>query len=100
MMTRGGAVYILTNTHNNVLYTGMTEDLTDRLISHREKHDPKCFTAKYNCWKLVYYEITSSIEEAIDREKYIKGKSRQWKIRLIETMNPAWNDLGEDVLKW
>jgi putative endonuclease len=99
-MKRGGAVYILTNTHNNVLYTGMTEDLAFRLIAHREKHDPKCFTAKYNCWKLVYYEPSSFVEEAIAREKYIKGKSRQWKISLIESMNPNWNDLGEEVLKW
>lgn len=99
-MTRGGAVYILTNTSNKVLYTGMTEDLTDRLIMHLEKYDPKCFTAKYNLWKLVYYEITYSIQEAIDREKYIKGKSRKWKITLIENMNPSWRDLGEEVLKW
>ena len=99
-MTRGGAVYILTNTYNNVLYTGMTEDLICRLISHREKHDSKCFTAKYNLWKLVYYELTYSIEEAIEREKFIKGKSRNWKIDLIESMNPSWKDLGEEVLKW
>jgi putative endonuclease len=99
-MVRGGSVYILTNTRNTVLYTGVASDLVSRLIQHRDKIYPTSFTAKYKIWKLVFYENFNSIEEAIQREKYIKGKVRKFKIELIESMNPQWRDLGEDVLKW
>lgn len=89
--------YILTNDHNTVLYVGMTNDLPTRLWEHRTKQNSKSFTAKYNISKLVYYEGFELITEAIDREKFIKGKSRQWKIDLIKTMNPEWIDLTEKV---
>jgi putative endonuclease len=99
-MEKGGAIYILTNKYNTVLYTGVTSDLVSRLIEHREKKYPNSFTEKYNLYKLVYYELFYSIEEAIEREKYIKGKVRKWKITLIESINKEWKDLGEEVLKW
>ena len=89
-------VYILTNKRNNVLYTGVTNDLQRRVYEHREKLG-EGFTAKYNVNKLVYYEETESIEAAIKREKQIKGGSRQKKIDLIEGMNPHWKDLYKDL---
>jgi putative endonuclease len=99
-MQRGGTVYILTNHHHTVFYVGVTSEIIYRYIEHRDKLYPKSFTAKYNLCKLVYYENLASIEEAIEREKYIKGKGRKFKVQLIESMNPEWKDLGEEVLKW
>ena len=89
-------VYILTNKHNKVLYTGVTNNLQRRVYEHREKLI-EGFTKKYNVDKLVYYEETESIEAAILREKQIKGGSRQKKLDLIEGMNPGWRDLYEDL---
>jgi putative endonuclease len=89
-------VYILTNKRNNVLYTGVTNDLQRRVYEHREKLVPG-FTKKYNVYKLVYYEMTESIEAAIKREKQIKGGSRRKKIDMIQGMNPQWRDLYEDI---
>ena len=82
------------------MFTGVTSDLVSRLIQHRDKVFPSSFTARYKAWKLVYYENFNSIEEAIQREKYIKGKVRKFKIELIESVNPNWKDLGVEVLKW
>lgn len=92
-MQRGGAVYIMTNENHTVLYTGVTSDLLFRIKEHKEKVYPNSFTAKYRVNKLVYYNFFSSIEEAIAEEKRIKGGSRAKKIKLIETMNPAGEDL-------
>lgn len=89
-------VYILTNQRNTVLYTGVTNDLARRVYEHREKVVPG-FTKKYNVNKLVYYEMTESIESAILREKQIKGGSRQKKLDLINRMNPQWRDLYEEL---
>jgi putative endonuclease len=99
-MQRGGSVYILTNAHHIVFYVGVTSELAYRYIEHRDKLYPTSFSAKYNLNKLVYYENLPSIEEAIACEKYIKGKGRKFKVKLIESMNPEWKDLGEEVLKW
>lgn len=99
-MQHGGVVYILTNKHHTVLYTGMTSDLLSRIIEHREKHYPSSFTAGYNIYKLVYYEVHPSIEEAIAREKYIKGKVRKWKLDLINSFNPDWKDLYDTISSW
>ncbi len=98
-MTKGGAVYIITNAHHTTLYTGVCEDLVARTIQHRDKTFPSSFTARYNCSKLVYYELFHSIEEAIEREKQIKAGSRGKKIGLIQSMNPEWKDLFEDHVK-
>lgn len=75
-MQRGGTVYILTNIHNTVLYTGVSADLIARIQEHREKKYTKSFSAKYNVNKLVYYQSFSTIEEAIAEEKRIKAGSR------------------------
>ncbi len=88
-------VYILTNKNNTVLYTGVTNDLLNRCIEHIQKKYPNSFTAKYNVNKLVYYERFEDINLAIAREKQIKSGSRQKKIKLIENLNPYWNDLFE-----
>jgi len=99
-MEQGGAVYILTNKNHTVLYTGVTSDLLFRIKEHKEKAYNKSFTAKYNVDKLVYYYMFTSIEEAISEEKRIKGGSRDKKIQLINSMNPQWIDLWEEIKEW
>lgn len=99
-MIRGGAVYIMTNQWNSTLYTGVTADLRKRNYQHKNKIKEKSFSAKYNLYKLVYFEAFHNIEEAIAREKQIKAGSRAKKIMLIENMNPKWMDLGEEVDSW
>ena len=86
--------YIITNKSNTVLYTGVTSDLKDRILQHKQKVY-KGFTAKYECNKLVYYERFQWIDDAIAREKQLKGGSRKKKIDLIITNNPSWSDLTE-----
>ena len=92
-MEKGGAVYILTNKYNKVLYTGVTSNLKNRIFEHKEKKYKNSFTSKYNTHKLVYCAGFHTIEEAIVEVKRIKGGSRKNKIELIETINPKWNDL-------
>ena len=86
-----GYVYILTNNTNKVLYTGVTSNLVRRIYEHKNKL-VKGFTSKYNLNKLVYYETVPSITVAIEREKQIKGKKREYKEELINSFNPEWND--------
>ena len=86
------AVYIMTNM-SGTLYTGMTNDLIRRVYEHKQKLVPG-FTKRYNITRLVYYETTGDVNAAIAREKQIKGLRRSKKIALIESMNPAWNDLS------
>jgi len=99
-MGQGGCVYIMTNTRHSVFYTGVTSDLSGRVSQHKNKVYPDSFTAKYNCIKLVYYFAYFRIEEAIAAEKAIKGGSRQSKVTLINNLNPQWNDLYEEIVKW
>ena len=99
-MERGGYVYILTNYKNNVLYTGVTSDIVGRLYEHRTNFHPNSFTAKYNVKKLVFIKSFETITEAISFEKYVKGKSRRFKIDLIERQNPAWTSLQKMVEEW
>lgn len=87
-------VYILTNKSNKVLYTGVTNNLERRLYEHKNNLI-KGFTQKYNVNKLVYYETTSDVRNAIMREKQIKGWLRSKKIELVVNMNPEWKDLSE-----
>ena len=82
-MERGGAVYILTNRNHTTLYIGVTSDLYSRLQEHRMRDHPRSFTARYKLYQLVYYELFHSIEEAIAREKQLKGGSRISKEELI-----------------
>ncbi len=99
-MKYGGCVYILTNNYNTVLYTGVTSDLKKRIWQHKNKEFKSSFTANYNCDKLVWYENFLRVEEAIAREKQIKGGSRKAKEKLILSINPEWKDLWEVVQQW
>ena len=85
--------YILTNKNHTVLYIGITSDLKRRLKQHKQKSN-KGFTGKYNVEKLVYFESSPYVENAIKREKQLKKWNRAWKENLINEMNPDWNDLS------
>ena len=91
-------VYILTNKWNTVLYTGVTNDLIRRVYEHRIQADPKSFTAKYKVTKLVYYEYTGDVRVALEREKQIKSWNRKTKEKLINPMNPNWEDLYSSII--
>jgi len=93
------AVYMMTNTHNTVLYVGVTSDLRKRLAEHHNKIYPNSFTAKYRLSKLVWFDVTSDIYEAIRKEKQIKNWRRKWKENLIHESNPAWRDLSLDFVE-
>lgn len=95
-MNKQSYVYILTNKHNRVLYTGITSDLKKRVYQHKTKAVAG-FTSTYNVNKLVYFEVFEDIYRAIEREKQIKGGSRQDKINLIDSFNPKWRDLCDDL---
>ena len=100
-MEKGGFVYIMTNKNHTVLYTGVTSNLIDRVQQHIQQMMPGSFTSRYNINKLVYYFHFPQIEMAIAEEKRIKAGNRQSKIRLIENINPAWEDLWlKEVSKW
>jgi putative endonuclease len=88
-MSRTGFVYFMTNTYNNVLYIGVTNNLTRRVAEHKAKIN-KGFTYKYNCDKLVYYEVFDSIVDAIAREKQLKNWKREWKNELIVNIMKVW----------
>ena len=87
-------VYIMTN-NSKTLYTGVTNNLNRRVYEHKNKLI-QGFMAKYNITKLVYLEIFNDINQAIAREKQIKGWLRKKKINLIESVNPEWNDLSQE----
>ena len=87
-----GYVYIVTNQKHGTLYIGVTSDLERRIHEHREGLTPG-FSSTYGCARLVWYEEHDSIGTAIQREKSLKRWYRQWKIDLVETMNPEWRDL-------
>ena len=95
-MTKQYFVYIMTNSYNTVLYTGVTSDLARRVYQHKQGRGSG-FTSRYKVSKLVYYEVTSDVREAISREKQIKGGSRKKKIALVEAMNPEWRDLYDEL---
>ena len=86
-------VYVLTNPSYTVLYIGVTNDLIRRVYEHKHHIDPNSFSAKYNTTKLVYYEYTSDVRAAIEREKQLKSWSRKKKDTLIDSMNPERKDL-------
>ena len=88
-------VYLLTNWNNQVMYVGITNNLERRIYEHKEKI-VKGFTQKYNVNKLVYYEQTSDVVEALNREKEIKKWRRDKKNRLVFDSNPLWQDLSKD----
>ena len=91
-------VYILSNVTGTTIYVGVTNNLLRRIFEHKHKFDPKSFTAKYDIHKLVYYENTNDVYSALEREKQIKGWNRARKNRLVESMNPKWEDLYDSIL--
>ena len=91
-------MYILTNKNHTVLYTGVTNDLIRRVYEHKNHLDLNSFTAKYKVMKLVYFEETSDVTAAIEREKQIKSWSRNRKTDLIFEKNPHWVDLYNRLL--
>lgn len=93
-MSKEYYVYMVTN-KSRTLYTGVTNDLMRRVYEHKHKL-VSGFTSRYNIQFLVYYETTSSIYSAIEREKQIKGWLRVKKIALVNSMNPEWKDLSEE----
>ena len=87
-------VYIMAS-RSRVLYTGITNNLHRRVYEHKQRLLPG-FTSRYNVSRLVYFEETTDVREAIVREKQIKGWLRRKKVTLIEGVNPMWNDLSTD----
>jgi putative endonuclease len=100
MKQLGGHVYIMCNINNTTLYTGVTSNIAARVAQHKGKMYPNSFSAKYNCTKLVYYNWFDTIIEAITEEKRIKGGSRKKKEILINSINPGWKDLYDDIKLW
>jgi putative endonuclease len=89
-------VYIITNPEKTVLYTGVTNDLSRRLVEHYENRGKRqTFAGRYHCYNLVYYEHFSEIEHAIEREKEIKKWRREKKNKLIDNFNPGWKALNK-----
>ena len=95
-MTNDYYVYIISNTTHSTFYIGVTSNLQKRIWEHKNKVI-EGFTKKYNVNKLVYYEITNSIETAILREKQLKNWHRKWKLNLIKEFNPEMKDLSENL---
>ena len=93
-MSKTYYIYLMSNWNNNVLYTGVTNNLERRVYQHKNKLI-KGFTEKYNVNKLVYFEQTTDVDAAITREKQIKQWRREKKNRLVESMNKNWEDPSE-----
>ena len=90
-------VYLMASQKNGTLYVGVTNDLVRRVFEH--KNDlVEGFTKRYGVHTLVWFESTSSIEAAIQREKQLKNWKREWKVSLIEQLNPDWNELYDGLL--
>ncbi|MGZ3182355.1 MAG: GIY-YIG nuclease family protein [Telluria sp.] len=96
-MNKPGYVYMLADDRYGTLYIGVTSNLPQRVAQHRLERT-EGFTKKYNVKKLVWYECHDEIGAAILREKQLKKWRREWKIRLIHSMNPMWNDLYPSIL--
>jgi putative endonuclease len=90
-------VYILTNQNRTVLYTGVTNDLEQRIIEHYQNRGGESFTGRYFAHLLLFYEARKSINDAIDREKEIKGWVRKKKWALINEFNPEVKFLNEEL---
>lgn len=97
-MTDCYTVYIISNRNHTVFYTGVTHDIAKRIIEHQTKAFPSGFTAQYNCHKLLYFEYWEDRDAAYHREKQIKRYKRDWKINLINSLNPFWRDLNDDLI--
>lgn len=88
------SVYILTNDTDSVMYIGVTNNLTRRLLEHKNEQ-MEGFTKKYHLHKLVYFENYTEINDAITREKQLKGWTREKKNQLVKSKNPNWDDWGD-----
>jgi putative endonuclease len=86
----------MTNAHNTVIYSGVTNNLARRVYEHKNGLGG-IFTKKYNINKLVYYEVGNDVNAALAREKQIKGGSRKKKIDLVNSVNPEWKDLFDEI---
>ncbi|GAB5502833.1 MAG: GIY-YIG nuclease family protein [Pyruvatibacter sp.] len=91
-------VYIMANKKNGTLYVGSTGDIVRRVHEHREK-SIEGFTTRYDVARLVYYDVFDDYETARQRERRIKKWNRAWKVELIETANPAWRDLWNEIAR-
>ncbi|HEX6860344.1 MAG TPA: GIY-YIG nuclease family protein [Caulobacteraceae bacterium] len=98
-MEKSPAVYVMASGQHGTIYIGVTGDLIRRTYEHREGLTPG-FTEKYGCNRLVWYEMFTSIEAAIHREKSLKRWPRAWKCNLIERENPLWQDLYPVLTEW
>ena len=94
----GGFIYVTTNRPHGVLYVGFTNDLFRRITEHGTRHYPNAFSARYSLDKLVYFEMFGATAEAYAREQQLKAGNRARKIKLIESMNPRWLDLYEELM--
>ena len=90
----------MSNKRNGTLYTGVTSRLAERIQEHRMCLYPDSFTSKYACNILVFYLAFSRIEDAISEEKRIKNGTRSQKVNLIESINPEWKDLWNEIKEW
>jgi putative endonuclease len=95
-MSHNYYIYVLTNDFGNVMYVGMTNNLERRMVEHQQAL-VEGFSKKYNLKKLVYYEHTSDVNAALAREKEIKKWRREKKNRLVENLNPEWEDLSKST---
>ena len=91
-------VYIMANQTNVTIYAGITNNLERRVWEHKTHADPNSFTARYGIHKLVYFESTSDVRAAIEREKQIKGWNRKRKNKLVESKNPSWAELYDSIM--
>jgi putative endonuclease len=96
-MNKRGYVYILANQPYGTIYIGVTTDLVKRVCEHNQELSPDSFTARYGVKRLVWYEVHAEIKDATTREKQLKKWERKWKIRLINSVNPYWRDLFDDI---
>ncbi len=96
-MMKPAFIYIITNKYQTVVYTGVTSNLPQRIMEHKEKRHPNSFSSRYSLNILVYYEQFQWIGDAIAREKQIKAGSREVKNNLIRSLNPTWKDLFEEI---
>ena len=96
-MSKQPAVYILASKRNGTLYIGVTSNLIKRIWEHKN-NIVQGFTKQYNVHDLVWYEMHENMESAIAREKTLKEWKRIWKLELIESSNPDWNDLYNAII--
>ena len=97
MRNKQAVIYIMASSKNGTIYIGVTNNLITRVWQHKSDMI-KGFSKKYKVHRLVYFKQHTSMQSAIEREKQIKKWKRQWKLKLIEKLNPAWKDLYTDII--